>query len=209
MNQSISDDFFRLCHNDLSGKPLLHPIALSTGLAAALLADLVWTGHVHIRGSDVWLVSQGQLPPLDRVSSRVFHMMLQERHSLPTWLEFLATGAVGEVAERLVKAGHLRKAHGRRGLRSAVTYMPTNVLEASRPRAVLATRLMHGQALEDFYVVLGGLMAATGLDTNVLAGSSDGRVYLRQLLTRIPIPMRDLFAHTQAVIGAAVLAHRT
>ena len=209
MNQLFSDDFFRLCHNDLSGKPLLHPIALSTGLAAGLLADLVWSGHVHIRGSDVWLVSQGQPPPLDRVSSKVFQMLLQERHPLPTWLEFLATGAVGEVADRLVTAGHLQKVHGRRGLRSTVTYMPTNVLEASRPRAVLATRLMHGQPLEDVYVVLGGLMAATGLDANVLAGSSDGRAYLHQLLARTHAPMQDLFAHTQAVIGAAVLAHRT
>ena len=208
MDRLISDDFFRLCHNDLSGRPLLHPVALSTGLAAGVLADLVWFGHVHIRGGEVWLESQGQPPP-DRVSSKVFQMLMQERHPLPTWLEFLATGAVGEVADRLVNAGHLRKTHGRRGLRSTVTYMPTNVLEASRPRAVLATRLMHGQPLEEFYVVLGGLMAATGLDAHILAGSPDGRAYLRQLLARTHAPMQVLFAHTQAVIGAAVLAHRT
>lgn len=210
MGQLISDEFFRLAHDDMSGKPLLHPVALSMGLAAGLLADLVWSGHVDIRDGEVWLVSRpGQPPPSDRVSAKVVQMLWHERHPLSTWLEFLATGAVGEVAGRLVAAGQLKKVRGRRGLRSTACYVPTHLLEAARPRAVLATRLMSGQSLEESYVVVGGLMAATGLDVNVLAGSADGRTYLRQLMAKTYAPMRELFAHTEAAIGAAVLVHRT
>lgn len=210
MDRLISDDFFRLAHNDISGKPLLHPVALSTGVAAGLLADLVWFGYVHIGDGDVWLVSRPGVPlPSDRVLAKVVQMLWHERHPLSTWLEFLATGAVGEVAARLGAAGQLRRERSRRGLRSTVTYKPTDLLEAARPRAVLATRLMAGQPIEPWYVVLGGLMAATGLDVDALAGSPDGRAYLRWLVAGASAPMRELFAHTEAAIGAAVLAHRT
>jgi hypothetical protein len=40
----VSDDFFRLAHDDVSGKPLLHPVALANGLAAGLL--MIWFGLV-------------------------------------------------------------------------------------------------------------------------------------------------------------------
>lgn len=209
MDRLISDDFFRLAHNDLSGKSLLHPIALSTGLAAGLLADLVWSGHVHIGEGRVWLVPRPGQPPPSGVLAKVVQMLWHERHPLSTWLEFLATGAVGEVAARLIAAKQVRKVRSRRGLRSVVSYVPADLLEAARPRAVLATRLMAGQSIEEWYVVLGGLMAATGLDAYVLAGSPDGRAYLRQLMARTYPPMQELFAHTEAAVGAAVLVHRT
>lgn len=210
MNWLISDDFFRLAHNDSSGRPLLHPVALGTGLAAGLLADLVWSGHVDIHDGEVWLTPRAGLPlPADRVSVKVHQMLLYERHPLPTWLEFLATAAVGEVAARLVAAGQLRRVRTRRGLRPAATYVPTDPLEAARPRAVLATRLRSGLSIEPWYVVVGGLMAVTGLDVEVLAGSPEGRSYLWQLMTQANASMRELFAYTDAAVGAAVLAHRT
>ena len=46
----LADDFFRLAHNDITGRALLHPAALSSGLAAALVADLLTSGHVSIQG---------------------------------------------------------------------------------------------------------------------------------------------------------------
>jgi hypothetical protein len=203
----LADDFFRLAHYDVTGRPLLHPVALSTGLAAALLAELVWTGHVAIEAGHVF--SRPGAPP-DPLSARVLMLFTRENQPLRTWLEFLAQGAVVEVASRLERAGHIRIDRSRRRLRETVTYVPTNRLEASRPVSVLATRLRNRLDLDDWYVCLAGLMAATGLHTTVLTGaSSESHTYMRQLIAGLGPAMQELFAHTEVLVGIAVLAHRT
>jgi hypothetical protein len=159
----LAEDFFRLAHDDHSGRPLLHRVALSTGLAAALFGDLiaqefVWidNGYVGLRPRRDW--PQEQLPGM------VLALLRRESHPLPTWLEFLQRDAYGRVGRSLETSGQYRAERSRRGVRTMTTYVPTNSLEAARPRAVLATRLTSGQSLDPWYVCLGGFMAATGLD---------------------------------------------
>ena len=205
----LADDFFRLAHNDITGRALLHPAALSSGLAAALVADLLTSGHVAVHAGHLLIVHRAD-EPRDGLSARVLSVLRHESHPLRTWLEYLAKGAVVEVAGRLERAGHVRVERTRRLLREAVTYVPRNLLEAARPRAVLATRLMSGLVLDDEYVVLAGLMAATGLDATILAGAPhEALPHLRGLVARLPGSFQELFAHTEALVGAAVLAHRT
>ncbi len=203
----LADDFFRLAHYDVTGRPMLHPVALSTGLAAALLGELVWTGHLGIQAGHVFPRAG---VPFDPVSAKVLTLLTRESHPLRTWLEFLAQRAVVEVAGRLDRAGHIRVERSRRRLRETVNYVPTNRLEASRPVSVLATRLNNCLDLDEWYVCLAGLMAATGLHTRVLAGaSSESHTYMRQLIAGLSPAMQELFAHTEVLVGTAVLAHRT
>jgi hypothetical protein len=203
----LADDFFRLSHYDVTGQSLLHPAALSTGLAAALLGELVWTGHLGVKAGHVF-PRQGEPP--DELSARVLALLRRENHPLPTWLEFFALDAVVEVAKRLENAGHIRVERSRRLVRRTVTYVPTSQLEASRPLSVLATRLLYRLHIDDWYVCLAGLMAATGLHTTVLAGASpESHTYLRALVARLEPAMQELIAHTEVLVGAAVLAHRT
>ena len=205
----LADDFFRLAHHDLTGRPLLHPVALGTGLAAALVGELVVSGHVAVISGHV-LVVRRRDRPRDGLSVGVLSLLWREVHPLGTWLEFLAGSAVVEVGARLVRAGQVRVVRSRRLVRGRAVYVPLDVLEAARPRAVLATRLMNGLGLEDEYVVLAGLMVATGLDATILAGAPPGaRAHVRGLVAGLPAAFAELFAHTETLVGSAVLAHRT
>jgi hypothetical protein len=205
----LADDFFRLSHDDTSGRPLLYPVGLSAGLAAALVAELVVSGHVAVHAGHLLVVSR-DCEPLDVLSARVLDMLRREHHSLRVWLEFLGRGAVIEVAGRLESASYVRTRKTRRLGRMSVTYVPVNVLEASRPRAVLATRLMHCFDLDAAYVPLAGLMMATGLDAVVLPGATpQARDYVDGLVSGLPAGLRELCGHVEALVGSAVLAHRT
>jgi hypothetical protein len=205
----LADDFFRLGHHDLTGRPLLHPVALSTGLAAAMVGDLVASRHMAVYAGHVLVVARPDGPG-DILSARMLALIRQEHHPLNTWLEFFARSAVVEVAARLERAGQIRVLRTHRLMRDTVTYLPVSQLEAARPRAVLATRLMNGLELDGGYVVLAGLMVATGLDATILDGATpEVHARLRRLINRLPSAFLELFAHTEALVGAAVLAHRT
>ena len=45
----VADDLYLMAHHEVSGRPLLQPRALGTGLAAALLAELMLGGSIVLR----------------------------------------------------------------------------------------------------------------------------------------------------------------
>ncbi len=213
----LADDFFRLAHSDLTGRPLLHPIALSTGLAGALLGELMLEGFLDVNGGLIVLpaeekkAGEERRQPQEKLSRAVLELLHCEDHPVGTWLEYLAQRSVRKVARRLEAAGHVTTERSRRRLREVVTYVPNHPLEASRPMSVLATRLNARYDVEPWYGVLAGFMVATGLHTRVLAGApAESHQFMHALIARSSPPgMLELFGHVESVIGAAVLAHRT
>ena len=53
----LADDFWRLAHHDVSGKPRLNGRAAGLGLAAALLGELMWAGKITARDGRLCLHS--------------------------------------------------------------------------------------------------------------------------------------------------------
>jgi|GEM_PF-2614382 len=51
----LADDFWRLAHHDVTGKPRLNERAAGLGLAAALLGELLWIGKINIRDGRLWV----------------------------------------------------------------------------------------------------------------------------------------------------------
>lgn len=207
----LADDFFRLAHSDVTGRPLLHPIALSTGLAGALLGELMVERFLDVRDGVVLLMADEDVQPQESLARSVLAVLRREDHRLPTWLEYLGQQSVGKVAARMEAAGHVRPVRSRRLLRDVVTYVPTNQLEASRPMSVLATRLYARYELEPWYGVLAGFMRATGLHTRVMSGMpTESHEFMAGLIVRSSSPgIQELFGHIESLVGAAVLMHRT
>ncbi|MEV4628266.1 GPP34 family phosphoprotein [Micromonospora sp. NPDC049523] len=205
----LADDFFRLAHSDATGQPHLHLRAVGIGLAAALLGELTSARRIEVRGGE--LVVLDPTPPTDLVAHAVLDVLIAEqgRHPVRIWLDYLSRTARGQVSARLLRSGHLREVTSRRLLRSSVTWLPTDMNEAARPWAALSTRLRTGQRLDYDMACLAGLTLATGLDRFVLETAPPQAFdHLRQVADGLWPPMRDLFAHTQAAIGDAVLARR-
>jgi hypothetical protein len=71
----------------------------------------------------------------------------------------------------------------------------------------LSTELRRGP-LDLTDTVLAGLTVATGLDRYVFS-ESHAAARVADLVAGLPPPLQELIAHTQAVVGQAVLTYRS
>ena len=110
----VADDLYLLAHDDRSGKPLLPPRPLGTGLAGALLTELVLACCVGLRPDTAVVI--GQAVPRTAVYGHVLLKQIADEPSpLPVraWLLYLARTAAGDVALRLEQAGYLARVRSR------------------------------------------------------------------------------------------------
>lgn len=206
----LADDFFRLAHHDVTGKPLLHPSAISIGLGSSLLGELLAERRITIEQGRVDIVDR--TPPGDSLAHAILDQLIVEpqQHTLQTWLAFLSHTSTEQVAQRLLRAGHVRAQVTRRLMQRATIYVPTDINTAALPGALLSTKLRRHEPLDYEYLCLAGFCAATGLDSYVLEGAPTATFdYLRHAVASLWAPMRELLHHTQAAIGNSVLAHRS
>lgn len=206
----LADEFFRLAHHDSTGKLRLNPRATGLGLAAALLAELVWPAKITVR--DGLLCVADRRSPNDALAHGVLDQLAAQRHQqdVRTWLEALSQDAYEQVAHRLWRAGHVRQETSRRLWRHNVTWTPTDINTAYLPWWRLSTQLRNGTPMGHRDAFLAGLAVATGLDTSLLDDApAAARVYLHRLVASAWPPLRELLLHTQAAVGDAVLTYRT
>lgn len=205
----LADEFFRLAHNDVTGKPRLHTAATGLGLAAGLLGELMVARRVELEGGLLRVVDPA--PPQDALAHATLDQLQaqSQHHGVRIWLDFLSRGAYDGVAQRLWRAGHVRQETSRRLLRQVVTWVPTDVNLAAWPWARLSNALHRHEPLEQPDIFLIGLATATGLDEDLLAGSPGSSAqYQRRLITSLPASMQELLAYTHAAVGDAVLSYR-
>jgi len=208
----LADDLFRIGHDDVTGKPRLHPHGLGVGLAAALLAELVLAGHVTVHGGLLYVVD-GR-PPRDALAHTVLDQLVGEAQLRQprTWLAFLARDSEELVGQRLVRAGHVRPVQTgrRRRGRARTVYEPVDMTTAAWPEARLRMYLQQHRQWDVPDMTLAGLVAACGLADRIVWGvRADIRRFFLDLGAYLPAPLRELVAHTEAAIGNAVLSHRT
>jgi Golgi phosphoprotein 3 GPP34 len=202
----LGDDYFRVAHHDVTGRPRLNHRVLSLGLAAALLGELLALRHVDI-GDEVVVLDRR--PPRDALAHAVLDEVLGEAWTLPVrmWLAFLADSAYRRVGERLARTGQV---HMRRRWARGVTFVPTDMNVAAMPAAVLSQKVRRGVELVYDERCLAGLVVATGLEVLLLDGAPpEVAQRLQWAVTRLWPPMLRLLEHTQAAVGDAVLSHRT
>lgn len=220
----LADDYFRLAHSDTTGRPLLHPRALGTGLAGALLGELVLGGHVAVEAGAVRLLEYGQRarPPQNALAHAVLDQLRAEQlagpgdpfrpadiRSASNWLNYLGLDAVSRVGDRMTRANHVVPLTPRRPWRRDVTYVPTDWSVAARPRVRLRMLLTRGGQWTWADVTLLGLAQASGLAGNLLLDlDAPVRRRFAEIVAGIHAPVRELVDQTEAAIAAAVLSHR-
>ncbi|MBL6280177.1 GPP34 family phosphoprotein [Micromonospora fiedleri] len=205
----LADEFFYLAHDDQTGRPRLFESATAHGLAAALLAELHNEGRITFVGRQVRVINAA--PPKDWLQHLVLDRLVAEpgHTATRTWLAFLSTTAYEQVATRMWQLGLLQQRQVGRLWRQRTVYVPTDVNTAAWSWARLSYQLRNYQPLNSFDLALAGLALHTQLDPILLDGTPPAaRALLRQQIEHA-LPLRELLADLGAVVGGAVLSHRT
>jgi len=202
----LANDLYRICHHEYTGKPRTHERAISLGLAAGLLAELIVSQNITCDSDHVLIVSKD--PPRDATSHTVLDQLIAERehqHTIKTWLHYLSAASTAQVARRLEIAGHLR-AQTTGMLRKQTVYEPTDPNKAGAPFAILRVALLQRSPMQPERAVLTGLCAVTGLTAALLDGTSaESRTHLQHVIDGLPGPMRSLLFHADRVRADAAM----
>ena len=207
----VGDDLYLMAHDDRTGKPLLPPRPLGTGLAGALLAELMLARCIGLR-SDTAVVIGRDVPRTAVQGYVLLKLIADEPSPLPVreWLLYLARTAAQDVALRLEQAGYLARVRSRVPGRPG-RMVPVNPDWAFAPMLRVRSALDPAREVTPHAAVLTGLAVACGLgfhldqyqyQTRASRGAGDAVAYL-------PSDLRQLIAQIQITVSAAVLSHRT
>jgi hypothetical protein len=206
----LADELFLVGHDQYSGKPQISDGALDTGLAGAVLGELVLAGRLHV-GEDTLVEVRDQRPYGERVSDAALAEVLKQReaHPVRAWVEYLRDHARTMVAPRLVHAGMIERVQSRQMLKQIIRYPAVDPLKAASAQARLRYVLDHPANLDEQTAVLGGLVMATGLDF-VLGGATtretrDGLARMQQLLKP---DLRALILGVESAVAQIALSAR-
>jgi hypothetical protein len=212
----IADDLYLMAHEENTGRPLIGPRLLGTGLSAALLAELMLTSGLVLHNSRVGgvtltseMVMACRAEIADDLARHVHQVVAAEPrlHPVQVWLEFLARDAARNVAFRLGQAGYLEQAPRRLPWKAA-RWVPVDPDWAYAPLSRACRAAAPDRMFDPGHCVLAGLAEACGLGFRMTGLLPAGRS-IADATRRLDLPLQHLISVTQTVAGAAVLAHRT
>ncbi|GAA3393328.1 hypothetical protein GCM10020369_58450 [Cryptosporangium minutisporangium] len=204
----LADDFWLLAHDRPDGSSWLSSRTLNSGLAGALLAELVLAGLLDVQAGRLKLVSE-EAPP-----DSLMHEVLADLRANPaerdvrTWLDYLAEQESGDaslrVAERLIRAGIVERRERRSLLRRAVRYAPLDA-RTGWPAVRLQSQAHRNAVAPVRDLMLVGLVGATELTRRVFAEHvSHPDTYVWWCVDRqLPGPLHLLVHEVSAAVGRA------
>jgi Golgi phosphoprotein 3 (GPP34) len=205
----VADDLYLLGHDDRSGRPLLQPRAMGTGLAGALLAELMLAGFAGLRPDGAVVIARRT--SRDTVLSHpVLRQVAAEPWPQPvrSWLRFLAGSAARDVALRLEAAGYLQHLPGR-SRRGHGLWVPVNPDWAFAPMVRARAALDRGRPLTAHAGAVTGLAFACGLGFRLEAYQAQASRPVEDAVAQLGPGLRELIAQTQTAVDSAVLSLRT
>jgi hypothetical protein len=205
----VADDLYLLGHDDRSGRPLLQPRALGTGLAGALLAELILAGWIVVQHDSTVVITRAA-PRGTAVQHPLLKQITDEPEPQPvqSWLRFLARNAAPQVALRLAQAGYLRQARGRVPGRDG-RFIPVNPDWAFAPMIRVRSALDPARPLTAGAAALTGLAVACGLGFRLERYQAPAGRPVADAVAALGPGLQDLIAQTQTAVDSAVLSHRT
>jgi hypothetical protein len=206
----LADEFFLVGHDQYTGKPQVGDAVFDTGLAGAMLGELVLFGRLLIN-EEMLVTVQDPRPSGDRMTDTTVQEILKQHavHAVRQWVEYLRDHARELVGQRLVEAGLVERVQSRGMLKQAVKYPARDPLKAAAAEARLRYMLDQPSQLDERTALLGGLVNAAGLEY-VLGGGSNRRIRdeLAQMTSQLKPDVRALLSGVESAVAHLALRGR-
>jgi Golgi phosphoprotein 3 GPP34 len=206
----LADELFLIGHDQYTGKARVSDSVLDTGLAGAILGELVLANRILV-DEDTQVIVNDQRSSGDRVTDTALREMLKQRvvHAVRAWVEYLRDSARELIAPRLLNSGLLEQVSSRGMLKQVVRYPARDRINALTPEVRLRYMMGHPTDLDERTAVLGCLVRAAGLDF-VLGGAPGREVRegLEQMSMFLKPTLRALIVGVDAAIAQLALRGR-
>jgi len=205
----VADDLYLLGHDEGSGKPLLQPAAQGTGLAGALLAELMLVGWIGLRQDSAVMITTDA--PRGAVQQYALLKRIADKpgpQPVRSWLRLMAHSAAQDVALRLEEAGYLEHVRGRVPWRQG-RWVPVNPDWAFAPVLRARSALDPARPLTAQSAALAGLAVACGLGFKLSEHQTEGSRPVQDAVVQLGPGLQELIAQTEAAVESAVLSYRT
>jgi hypothetical protein len=199
----LANELFLVAHDPYSGRAHAGPKVVDTGLAGAVLGELVLSGRLLIADdSRIYLPDarpSGE-PVTDAAIVRVAEQVAP--HPAQAWVEYLRDHTRDAVVTRMLRAGIIQQPRPRGMLRNSMLYPAADPLSATSALLRLRHLLDHPGYLDDTSAALGGLVLATKLDFLLTGGSpNEVRDGLARMYQRLPAGLRVLVAAVESAVA--------
>lgn len=208
----LADELFLIGHDEYTGKTRLSDELLGTGLAGAVLGELLITRRIGCIGGKVTVNDQRPWgdPVTDAAVGELHRRM--GNYVVRAWVEHLRPNAREAVAQRLLAAGVVRREENRGMLsrRGAPRYPGVEPMVCAQPQVRLAYQLERPGTIDPQTATLAALVLAAGLDQLLVVSMSrqETREQLTQITASLPVELQALITGVQAATAALALTVR-
>ena len=209
----LADQIFLIGHDEYSGKTAVNGEILDTGLAGAVLGELLLTRRISCSDGKVVLIDPRRWG--ETVTDAVATELHQRsgRYVVRAWVEHLRPTVRESVAHRLITLGLVRPVAPRGVLarRGHPRYPGVDPTACAQPQVKLAYVLGRTDEVDLPTALLGALVLATGLERVLTAGMSRSAVRdgLARISASLPSELAALAAGVQEAVAAiALTVHR-
>lgn len=197
----LADELFLVGHDQYRGRPRVSGRVLDTGLAGAVLGELVLDGRIAIR-PDTMVQVWDPRPYGERVTDAALAEILKQdrAHTVRAWVEHLRDQARVMVGSRLVGRGLVTPQRVQR-------FPAVDPVIAAAPQTRLGYLLDRPEQADEPSAVLGALTLVTGLDA-AMGGPSDRQIRdgLTQMHEALDPQLRALTLGVAAAAAQTMLA---
>jgi hypothetical protein len=208
----LHHEYFLLAHDDYTGKTHIDPAVLASGLAGALLGDLLIERCIEIDSGAVRSREGARAgdPVADLAVDAIRARSTRRSHPVRWWVEYLQQTTYSLVGEQLTSEGVVSSmAAG--FLRRSARYVANDPLVAARPRVTLrrTAEATTSSPREQRTVALAALALVTGLE-GVVADAANRAVRdgLRAMAGEVADDMRVVVAAVDATVMGMAMATR-
>ncbi|MFC7550569.1 GPP34 family phosphoprotein [Plantactinospora sp. GCM10030261] len=208
----LADELFLIGHDEYTGKTRVNEELLATGLAGAVLGELLINRRISCLGGKVSVVDQR---PWGETVSDAALGELQRRmgsYVVRAWVEHLRDNAREAVGRRLVNAGVVRReeSRGMLGRRNGVRFPGVEPMVCAQPQVKLAYQLERPGVIHPQMATLAALLLAVGLEHLLVVTMSrqECKEQLSQITASLPEELHTLVTGVQAATAALALTVR-
>jgi hypothetical protein len=170
----LADELLLIGHDEYSGKTIVSGEVLDTGLAGAVLGELLLAGRIVIADGKVGL--RDPRPHGEPVTDAAALEIHKKGNMFATrsWVEYLRADVRELVARRLLAVEVIRREQGRSLLRSVVRFPANDPIRAAAPRVRLRYLLERPDIIDAQAALLAALVRICALEPVLVLNARPG-----------------------------------